>query len=93
MVALSLAWGGTPETLYQWFVLLFPFSYFGFCVLSCFKFMSYRTQIVAGVVFNLPVVVLAVYSLFVGRFAAAGIVIAFVMFWVWLCRERLKLTS
>ena len=93
VVLFSLAWGGTPETLYQWFLLLFPFSYFGFCVLSCFKFMSYRTQIVAGVVFNLPVVVFAVYSLFVGSLAGAGISIAFVMFWVLLCRERLKLTS
>jgi len=55
--------------------------------------MSYRTQIVAGVVFNLPVVVLAVYSLLAGSLAGAGISIAFVLFWVLLCRERLKLTS
>ena len=93
VVLLSLAWGGTPETFYQWFLLLFPFSYFGFCVLSCFKFMSDRNQIVAGVVFNLPVVMLAMYSLFVGSLAGAGICLAFVMVWVLLFRERLKLSS
>ena len=92
VVLLSLAWGGTPETLYQWFLLLFPFSYFGFCVLS-FKFMSDRNQIVLGVVFNLPVVVFAAYSLFLGSLAGAGICLVFVMFWVLLCRERLKLSS
>ena len=93
MVLLSLAWGGTPQTLYQWFPLLFPFAYFGFCILSCFKLMSYRTQIVAGVVFNLPLVLFAVYLLFAGSLAGAGICLAFVMFWVLLCRERLKLQA
>lgn len=92
VVLFSLAWGGTPETLYQWFLLLFPFSYFGFCVLS-FKFMSVHNQIVAGVVFNLPLAVLAAYALFVGSLAGAGICLAFVIFWVLLCRERLKLSS
>ena len=55
--------------------------------------MSDRNQIVAGVVFNLPLVLFAVYLLFVGSLAGAGVCLAFVMVWVLLCRERLKLSS
>jgi hypothetical protein len=70
---------------------LYPLIYLGYCFFSCFKFISGRVLVISGVIANLGLLPLIVWSLsHKGEELIAVIFIAFIIMWTLMCIGRIQ---